>query len=307
MIFGYLIRHHFDVASLQAKLISFVPRAVFESSKLCILFIMLLSQNFPLCFDAGDASIQRLVAEYIPRYASFCPNSLEAAGKALINMHNQCISVISGGEDADGITFETAKACVLGLVDVCRAATLDKPNSESIQGICSVVFCDVFSFFVSSFEGKGIFDIVDQSVLKIYDVAESFSDLKHKVLEEHSPILLKLSKLRGLCFFSILFSFPRYSLVACFELFKPTVTGGIQKGNYLLRQLTTELDYVGVRNLDRRNGDELSVHSCKIKGLEKDPVKDSPASKVNSLLNCSSDLLKNCLLALVSVLTFSFL
>lgn len=252
--------------------------------------------------DAGDASVQRLVAEYIPRYASFCPNSLEAAGKALINMHNQCISVISGGEDVDGITFETAKACILGLVDLCRAATLEKPNTEFTHGICSVVFRDVFSFFVSSFEGKSIFDIVDQSVLKIYDVAESFSDFMRGLLEEHSPILLKLSKLRGLCLLSILFSFPKYSLVACFELFKPTVMGGVQKGNCLLRQLTAELDSVGVRNLDEQNGDKVSVHSCKTKDQEKDPVKDCPAPKVNSLPKFSSALLKNCLLALVNCL-----
>ncbi|KAH6832738.1 nucleic acid binding protein [Perilla frutescens var. hirtella] len=249
--------------------------------------------------SGGGASVQRLVAEYIPRYASFFHTALEAAGKALINMHNQCITVISGGEDIDGITFETAKACILGLVDVCRAVASDKPNSEFLQGICSAVFQDVFTFFVSSFEGKSIFDIVDRSVLKIYDVTEFLSDFKHEFLEEHSPMLLKLSKLRGLCFLSILFGFPKYSLIACFELFESTEMGGIQKGNYLLRQLAAELDYVGASHLDEQNGDKSSIRSSRIKCQEKDSVNDSPASKGNSLPYCSSALLKNCLLALV--------
>lgn len=253
-----------------------------------------------LDFDAGGASARRLAAEYIPRYASFCPTALEAAGKALINMHNQCITVVNGGEDIDGIAFETAKASILGLVDVCRAAASDNPNSEFSQGTRSAVFRDVFMFFVSSFEGISIFDIIDKSVLKIYDVAESLSDLKHEFLEEHSPISLKLSKLRGLCFLSILFGFPKYSLVVCFELVETTGMGGIQAGKYLLNQLTTELDYIGTQNLDEGTGNESSISFSRVKGQEKDPIFES-ASKGNSLPNCSA-LLKNCLLALVSVL-----
>ncbi|XP_057794294.1 uncharacterized protein LOC131010671 isoform X2 [Salvia miltiorrhiza] len=249
--------------------------------------------------SGGCASVQRLVAEYIPRYASFCPAALDAAGKALINMHNQCITMISGGEDINGIAFETAKACILGLVDVCHAAASENPNSEVVQGTCSVVFHDVFTFFVCSFEGKSIFDIVDYSVLKIYDVAESLSDFKRKFLEEHISISLKLSKLRGLCFLSILFGLPKYSLVTLFELFESTGMGGIQKGKYLLRELTTELDYVSGRHLDERNGDESSERSSRMKCQEKDPVNESPAAKGNSLSNCSFALLKNCLLALV--------
>ncbi|KAL1540331.1 hypothetical protein AAHA92_24698 [Salvia divinorum] len=206
----------------------------------------------------GCASVQRLAAEYIPRYASFCPAALEAAGKALINMHNQCITMISGGEDIDCIAFETAKACILGLVDVCRAAASENRNSE-----------------------------------------EALSDLKRKLLEEHSSILLKLSKLRGLCFLSILFRFPKYSLVAFFKLFESTEIEGIQKGKYLLHQLTVELDYVGSRHLDEKNDEESFEHSSRIKCQETDPVNESPALIGNSLPNRASPLLKNCLLALV--------
>lgn len=212
-------------------------------------------------------------------------------------MHNQCITVISGGEDIDGIAFETAKACILGLVDVCQAAA-----SKVIQRICSVVFHDVFTFLVSSFEGRSVFDVVDQSVLKIYDVAETISDFKRKILEEHSSILLRLSKLRGLCFLSILFRFPKYSLVAFFKLFESTEIEGIQKGKYLLHQLTVELDYVGSCHLDEKNGEESYDHSSRIKRQETDPVNVSPASIGNSLPNRAYPLLKNCLLSLVIVL-----
>lgn len=221
-------------------------------------------------------------------------------------MHNRCVAVISRGEDIDGIAFETAKACILGLVDICQAAASDTPTSAFIQGICSAVFLNVFTFFVSSFEGKNIFDIVDQKVLKIYDASESLSDFKREFLEEDNPALLKLSKLLALSFLRIFFSFPKYSLVACFELFESTGMEGTQKGNYFLQQFTIELNDVGAHHLDEGCDDELSIRSKRIKCCEKDPIDDCPASKGNSFPNCTSAILKNCLLGLVILLTFNW-
>ncbi|KAL8490142.1 hypothetical protein ACS0TY_025883 [Phlomoides rotata] len=247
--------------------------------------------------SGGGPSVQRLVAEYVPRYASYCPTSLEAAGNAIINMHNKCVTMISHGQDIDGIAFETAKACISGLVDICQAAASDTPTSAFTQSICSAVFLNVFTFLVSSFEGKSILDIVDQRVLKIYDATESFSDFNREFSEEDSPIFLKLSKFRTLSFLRIFFSFPKYSLGACFELLESTGMEGIQKGNYLLRQLTIELNDVDAHHLDEGCDDESSIVSSR-KCRAKDRVDNFLASKDNSF-HCTSAILKNCLLRLV--------
>ncbi|KAG8377535.1 hypothetical protein BUALT_Bualt08G0043300 [Buddleja alternifolia] len=246
----------------------------------------------------GGASAQRLVAEYIPRYASYCPTALEAAANVVINMHNCCVTVINRGEDVDGIAFETAKACIFGLVDICQTAASEGPTSAVIQGIYSAVFLNVLTFFVVSFERKDIFEIVDQRVLKIYKVAESFFDFKQEFSEEDSSALLKLSKYRALSFLRIFFSCPKISLVSCFELFEPTGTEGTQKGNYFLRQLTIELND-GTQRLDEGSADKSSIHSTRTKCNEKHPIDNCPAPKYNSVSNTTSAVLKNCLLGLV--------
>lgn len=207
--------------------------------------------------------------------------------------------MISSGEDVDGIAFETAKACIYGLVDICKAAASVASTVAVIQGICSGVFLNVFTFFVSSFDGKDIFDIVNLGVLKIYEVAESFSDFKHEFVEDDTSVLLKLYKFRALSFLKILFSCPKSSLVACFELFESTGVGGIQKGNYVLRQLTVELIDVGDQHLNKGCDRESSVRSGRNKCDEKHTIDDSPASKSSFFSNSTSVVLKNCLLGLV--------
>ncbi|KAL2505748.1 nucleic acid binding [Abeliophyllum distichum] len=231
----------------------------------------------------GGTSLQRLVAEYIPRYASYCPTALEAAAKVVINMHNCSSTVTSGGEDVDAVAFETAKTCILGLVDICQTAAFEAPTSAVIQGICSTVFLDVFTFFISSFEGRDIFEIVDQIVLRIHDVTESFSEFKQKFLEEDNSALVKLSKLRVLCFLRIYFSCPKNSIAACFDLFDSAGTEGLQKGNYFLRQLIRELNDIGAHHLD---GAKSSIGFTESKSEGKHIVENAPASK-------------NCLLQLV--------
>ncbi|PIN03126.1 hypothetical protein CDL12_24344 [Handroanthus impetiginosus] len=272
-------------------------------------FISELEEAYHSLINAagGGLTTQRLVAEYIPRYASHCPTALEAATKVVINMHNCCFTVISSGDDIDGIAFETAKACVLGLVDICRAAASEARTSAVTQGIHSAVFVNVFTFLVSSFDRKDIFDIVDQrSVLKIYKGAESFSDFKREFFVEDDTVLLKLSKIHALSFLRIFFSWPENSLVACFELFESIGVEGAQKGKYFLRQLTIELNDIDPHHLAEGSNDESSIRSKNTKYDEKQPIDNCPASKGNSFSKNTSTILKNCMLGLVLSKDLSF-
>ncbi|KAL3840482.1 hypothetical protein ACJIZ3_025073 [Penstemon smallii] len=245
----------------------------------------------------GGASVQRLVAEFVPRYAPYCPSALEAAANVVIYMHNWCFTMITRGEDFDGIAFETTKACILGLVDICQAAASEAPTSAVIQGIKSAVFLNVFNFLASSFEGKDIFQIVNQGILKIYQVTESFSEFKHEFLEEDSSVLLKLSKIRALSFLKIFFSSPKNSLVACFDLFESTEMEWPQKGKYFLHQLTVELNDVGAHHLDEGSDDKSSVVGTKCEGNHL--IDRFSASSGDSISKSTAPILKNCLLGLV--------
>ncbi|XP_010320299.2 uncharacterized protein [Solanum lycopersicum] len=195
-----------------------------------------------LTASRGCTSVQRLVADFIPRFASYCPTALEAAVKVVINMHNWKLALIGKGEDTDGVAFDTAKVCIFGLADICRSAAAEAPTSSVIRGICTTVFRDALTFFISCFEGKDVLEIADKEYFGIQD-AHLFSEYQQKILNKEQPVLLKLSEFRVLCFLRIFFTCPKNSIATCFELIGSTGSEESKReGYYLLRQLTNRLD-----------------------------------------------------------------
>ncbi|CAH9078197.1 unnamed protein product [Cuscuta europaea] len=246
----------------------------------------------------GCSSVQRLAAEFIPKYASYCPTALEAAVKVLINMHNWSLGVISTGEDANGITFDIAKACIFGLVDICVSAAAATPMSSVIQGISMTVFCDAVTFFISSFEGKNISQIVDKEILKSEDVLGSVSQYEQKVLALDESCLLKLSKFRALSLLRIIFACTKNVIATCFDLFDSKDTH--KEGYHFLRQLTERIDQASPHSLDDEyNGSTLSTSSIKKSCSGKDCSDDGFATGSKTTPKHTKEVSKNCLLGLV--------
>lgn len=241
------------------------------------------------------------MADLIPRYVSYCPTAVEAAAQVMVDMHNWNLAIIKRGEDIDGVGFQTAKACILGLVDICCTASLEASASSLIQGKCSPVFLNVLTFFISSFEGSNIFQIVDRNSIKLPDCDELFSELKLKLSEENEPSLNKLSKFRAISILRVLFACPKQVLAACFELLKSSMAEGIQNdGHYLLNQVISRRHADNMVCLMNRKSDEAECIDSVTKSTERNEfVCEQEQSFVNQVPDNRSLEPTECLLELV--------
>ncbi|BAT82599.1 hypothetical protein LR48_Vigan07g265500 [Vigna angularis] len=246
----------------------------------------------------GCMSVQRIVADLIPRYACHCPTALEAAAKVVINMHNFSLALISRGEDSNGIAFETARACICGLADVCCVASSVAPTSAVIRGICSAVFQNVLTFFIALCEEKDDLHMVDKNFLNMQDNPEVFSELKQKVLEEDESPLRKLSKFRVLCLLRIFFSCPKDLLAACLDLLgSATKEGTNNEGQHFLSQVTSMFDDdKTVHLLDNAISRPKSCTDSTGSGIRDDEVGEEIVTEDNHVSGVDSSVGKSCLL-----------
>jgi activating signal cointegrator complex subunit 2 len=242
-------------------------------------------------------SVQRIVADLIPRYACHCPKALEAATKVVINMHNWSLALITKEEDSSGVAFETAKACIFGLADICCVASSVASTSAVTRGIRSAVFQNVLTFFIALFEGKDVSKMIDKNFLNMQDNPAVFSELKQKVLDEDNSSLTKLSKFHTLCILWVFFSCPKELLAACLELLGSATKEGTFKGQRFMSMVTSLLnDDESVHPLCGENDGPKSCTDSIGQGIKEIEVGEKVITDDNHI---SDTIQKSCLLMLV--------
>ncbi|XP_020885560.1 uncharacterized protein LOC9315074 [Arabidopsis lyrata subsp. lyrata] len=104
--------------------------------------LRILSKRIVPSYPLPEAvlALSGLVADLILRYALYCPTAVGDALQAVIDMHNFSVEALKRGQDTDGVAFQTAKACIFGLVDLCSAAYSKTTSSPGGRDIRSAVF-----------------------------------------------------------------------------------------------------------------------------------------------------------------------
>ncbi|TVU35012.1 hypothetical protein EJB05_16876, partial [Eragrostis curvula] len=247
-----------------------------------------LEQDYLLLISSsrGSASAQRFLSLLIPRFSSYCPTALEAAAKVSINMYKSSIDIVTKGEGGNGFACQTARACIVGLTDICSAASSEAPKSPVLTGICSAVYMTVLAFFVSTFDRKDIYHIGSRKLSVLQDPVKLLETLK-ELKDTNLPELDYLFELRALCLLCTFLLFPENVLEANFALLASGDTDDVKGGLYFLNQLTSCL------NIDVANDalDDKTDGQCS--GVERDMpdaqniVDPQPSSDDNVLLKNS--------------------
>ncbi|KAK3162035.1 hypothetical protein QOZ80_1BG0084440 [Eleusine coracana subsp. coracana] len=202
-----------------------------------------LEQDYLLLISAsrGSASAQRFLSLLIPRFSSYCPTALEAAAKVSINMYKLNIAIVTRGEDVKDFAYQTTRDCILGLTDICSAASSEAPKSSVLKGICSAVYRTVLAFFISTFDGDNIYHIGSRKFPMLQDPVKLLESSKESK-DTNVPTLDYLFELRALCLLCTFLLFPENVLEACFVLLSSGETNDVKGGLYLLNQLTSCLN-----------------------------------------------------------------
>lgn len=220
---------------------------------------------FSLSVHVGCESVQCFLSLSIPRFASHCPTALEAATKVTINMYKCNMDTVTGGKGSSGIAYKTVRACIVGLTDICSAASSEAPKSPVIKGICSAVYRTVLSFFISTFEGKDIYRMDSKKRLMLQDPVKLLETLKLELDNAKQPVFDSLFELGALCLLCIFLLFPENILEACFTLLASAESDDVKgEGLYFLNQLTCHLNSANDDKIDgQSSGTEENLPDTK--------------------------------------------
>lgn len=152
------------------------------------------------------------------------------------------MATVTRGKDSSTNAYKTVRACIVGLTDICSAASSEAPKSPVIKGICSEVYRTVLSFFISTFEGKDIHRMDSIKCLVLQDPMKLLETLKLELGNANQPTFDSLFELGAFCFLCIFLLFPENVLEACFTLLAAESDDVKGEGLYLLNQLTCHLN-----------------------------------------------------------------
>ncbi|KAJ1285537.1 hypothetical protein BS78_03G287000 [Paspalum vaginatum] len=203
-----------------------------------------LEQDYLYLISAsrGCESVQRFLSLPIPRFATHCPTALEAATKVIINMYRCNMVTVTRGEDLKGVAYQTARACIVGLTDICSAASSEAPKSSVITGICSAVYRTILTFFISTFEGKDIYCMDYRKRSMLQDPVKALETLKLESENSKEQTIDSLFELGALCLLCTFLLFPENILEACFMLLASAESDDVKgEGLYFLNQVTCHM------------------------------------------------------------------
>lgn len=201
-----------------------------------------LEQDYLYLISAsrGCESVQRFLALPIPRFALHCPTALEAATKVTINIYKCNMATVTRGEDSKGVAYQTARACIVGLTDICSAASSEAPKSSVITGICSAVYRTVLTFFISTFEGKDIYCMDYRKRSMLQDPLKLLETFKLELENSNQQNIDSLFELGAFCLLCTFLLFPENVLEACFTLLASAESDDAKgKGLCFLKQVTS--------------------------------------------------------------------
>ncbi|KAG2591909.1 hypothetical protein PVAP13_5NG513000 [Panicum virgatum] len=163
-------------------------------------------------------------------------------------MYKCNMATVTRGKDSSTNAYKTVRACIVGLTDICSAASSEAPKSPVIKGICSEVYRTVLSFFISTFEGKDIHRMDSIKCLVLQDPMKLLETLKLELGNANQPTFDSLFELEAFCFLCIFLLFPENVLEACFTLLDAESDDVKGEGLYLLNQLTCHLNSNAANN-----------------------------------------------------------
>ncbi|MCO5563874.1 hypothetical protein L7F22_017525 [Adiantum nelumboides] len=202
-----------------------------------------------LNLSTGCSSVQCIAAELIPRYAVYCPSSIDLASNVLIQILEWSEDFVFQDEDFDGVAFRTAKACLSGMVELSAAAVTAAIEVPEISDMSMAVCQNIAFYMLCRLEGRDPPRfLLNEYEDKIAACMESGTTVQEKLLDLVSINLVRLFH-----------THPKSIFAACFDLLGANSESQRKRGQQFLAQIMNteqsqgEVEACAARNLSSKD------------------------------------------------------
>ncbi|KAI5065280.1 hypothetical protein GOP47_0019975 [Adiantum capillus-veneris] len=201
-----------------------------------------------LNLSTGCSSVQCIAAELIPRYAVYCPSSIDLASNVMIQILEWSEDIVFQEEDFDGVAFRTAKACLSGMIELSAAAVTAAVEVPEISDMSMAVCQNIAFYMLCRLEGRD----PPRFFLKDYE------DKIAACLESGATVQEKLLDLVSINLVRLFHTHPKSIFAACFDLLGANNESQRKKGQQFLAQVMNkeqnqgEVEARAARNLDSK-------------------------------------------------------